>query len=77
MNDAYSNQSVEMHNLMGDLGVEAQESELFREVQEKARLWAETRMPEGWDRKDFYKVVSFYNWMVQYLIDTYVLKHKL
>lgn len=75
-NDAYYNQGVDMQNLMGDLGVQAEEDKLFREAQEKARLYAESQMGEVWNRKDHHKVVVFYNYMVQYLIETYVLKHK-
>lgn len=76
MNDAYYNQGVDMLNAMHDLGIQPEEDKYFIETKEKARLWAETQMGEDWDRKDFHQVVNFYNWMIQYLINVYVLKQK-
>lgn len=67
MNDTYSNQSVE---------VQAEKEKLFREAKEKASLWAYSQFGPGWDRKDVHEIATFYNLMIQYLINTYVLKQK-
>lgn len=76
MNDAYYNQGVDMLNLMGDLETDRLEEKYQGEIKEKARLWAEGYMPDGWDRKDHIMIGIFYKHYVDYFFNNYNFRAK-
>jgi hypothetical protein len=41
----------------------------MEEIKELARLYAESKMRENWDRKDEVDIAVFYNHMVDYLLE--------
>lgn len=78
MNDAYYNQLPEMHILFHDLEVDELEYKLLQEIKEKARLFAESKMEVYgiWDRKDGLYISIFYNHMIDFLFENYIIKRK-
>lgn len=48
---------------------------MYDELMEQARLYAESKMPSEWDREDKYKIVAFYMHMVEFLIHKIVINH--
>lgn len=43
---------------------------------EAARVFAESKMPENWDRKDGLNISVFYNHMLKFIADNYDLSPK-
>ena len=41
------------------------------EIQEQARLFAESKMPENWDRKDQIAIGVFYKYFTDYILEAY------
>jgi hypothetical protein len=78
MNDAYYNQLPDMHILFHDLEVDELEYKMLQEIKEKARLFAESKMEVYgiWDRKDGLYIAIFYNHMIDFLFENYIIKRK-
>jgi hypothetical protein len=39
--------------------------------QEEARKFAESKMPENWNRKDQIEIGTFYKWYIKYINDNF------
>lgn len=49
----------------------------FEGVKEAARQYAETKMPENWDRHDEIQISIFYNHMIDFIGTRYLLVPKI
>jgi hypothetical protein len=51
---------------MQEMGIEP-----VKDWKARAIEWAESQMPEGWNRKDGIQIASFYSWMLMYIGDQF------